>query len=227
MRHLLPAAAWLVKSISFGVTLLVMAWPADPLAGQLLGVPDHAVPTAYDGPTPAFAGSYGRRVSDASAESEAVAAMVGIVGAPLSVLAGFGLVSGRGAADLALGARLATDIAPLGRSGRIGFQAGIGWAKEEQFVGDASFLRFPIGIAMKGRVLYEASSVTPWAMPRLDIVRVSEDGASDTHADFGASGGLMLTTSSGFGVHTAIDVVFRDPDEVWLVGVGAHYLPGS
>ena len=73
------------------------------------------------------------------------------------------------------------------------------------------------------RIEGESASVTPWVMPRLNIARISGGGSSDTEADFGASAGVGVTMTNGFGLHAALDFLASNRT-VWFVGVGAHYV---
>ena len=72
----------------------------------------------------------------------------------------------------------------------------------------------------------EGTSVTPWIMPRLNVMIATGGGDSETETDFGASGGLAITTSGGFGFHSALDALFVEDDTVFMLGLGIHYVLG-
>jgi hypothetical protein len=105
-------------------------------------------------------------------------------------------------------------------------QGGIGYSKPD--IGllpdlDLSELRFPVGLGFALTIPNPALAIKPWIAPRLDIVRVSGGGTSDTNTNFGLGGGLELNLLSGLGVHAAYDRVFADDRDPSVFGFGAHY----
>ena len=67
-------------------------------------------------------------------------------------------------------------------------------------------------------------AIQPWLAPRVDIVRASAGGASDTETNFCLSGGLDLNLRNGFGIQAAYDRVFlSDGADPATFGLGAHY----
>jgi hypothetical protein len=105
-------------------------------------------------------------------------------------------------------------------------QGGIGYAKPENGLlpgSDVTELHIPVGIGFALIVPNPALAIKPWIAPRLDIVRASVSGTSDTETNFGVGGGLELNTLSGFGLHAAYDRVFMDGGDPSVFGVGAHY----
>jgi hypothetical protein len=111
-------------------------------------------------------------------------------------------------------------------------QAGIGYSKPESGLlpsGDINELHFPIGMGFALTIPNPALAIKPWIAPRLDIVRRSGGGISDTESNFGLGGGLELNLLNGFGVHAAYDRVFTDAGDPSVFGFGAHYtfrIPG-
>jgi hypothetical protein len=111
-------------------------------------------------------------------------------------------------------------------------QGGIGYSKPEAgFLpsGEVNEFRFPIGVGFALTIPNPALAIKPWLAPRLDVVRRSGDGLSDTESNFGLGGGLELNLLSGFGVHAAYDRVFMDGGDPSVLGFGAHYtfrIPG-
>ncbi|MGH7510093.1 MAG: hypothetical protein ACREMZ_11590 [Gemmatimonadales bacterium] len=111
-------------------------------------------------------------------------------------------------------------------------QGGIGYSKPDVGLlpgSDVSELRFPVGLGFALTIPNPALAIRPWIAPRLDIVRRSAGGSSDTENNFGLGGGLELNTLSGFGVHAAYDRVFLDGGDPSVFGLGAHYafrIPG-
>jgi hypothetical protein len=111
-------------------------------------------------------------------------------------------------------------------------QGGIGYSKP-----DAGFLpsdevnefRFPIGVGFALTIPNPALAIKPWIAPRVDIVRQSGDGLSETESNFGLGGGVELNLLSGLGLHAAYDRVFTDGGDPSVFGFGAHYafrIPG-
>jgi opacity protein-like surface antigen len=104
-------------------------------------------------------------------------------------------------------------------------QGGIGYSKPDSGLlpTDVDELRFPIGLGFALTIPNPALAIKPWIAPRLDIVRVSGEGASDTETNFGLGGGLELNLLSGLGLHAAYDRVFADGGDPGVFGFGAHY----
>lgn len=198
--------------------LLVGAIPA---SAQLFSFPFYSVPSVNGAPATFFAGSYGRGLSDSSGKADAYGATIGRTGEAASFMGGLGFVDGGGDSELTLGGAVGVDLIN-GESATVAFNGGIGWTGP----GDATFLRFPLGIAIKGFAQSPEAAISPWIMPRLEIMRVSVSGFSDTQTELGASAGVGFTFPNGFGVHTALDALFAD-DTVWLFGIGGHYVVGS
>ena len=111
-------------------------------------------------------------------------------------------------------------------------QGGIGYSKPDAgFLpsGEVNEFRFPIGVGFALTIPNPALAIKPWIAPRVDIVRRSGDGLSDTESNFGLSGGLELNLLNGLGLHAAYDRVFIDGGDPSVFGFGAHYafrIPG-
>ena len=110
-------------------------------------------------------------------------------------------------------------------------QGGIGYSKPDIGIlpGDESELRFPVGLGFALTIPNPVLAIRPWIAPRVDIVRLSGGGFSDTETNFGLGGGLELNLLNGFGVHAAYDRVFLDGGDPSVFGFGAHYafrIPG-
>ncbi len=111
-------------------------------------------------------------------------------------------------------------------------QGGIGYFKPDNgFLpsGQQNALRFPVGLGFALTIPNPALAIKPWIAPRVDIVRVSGGGSSNTETNFGLGGGLELNLLSGLGVHAAYDRVFINGGDPGVFGFGAHYafrIPG-
>jgi hypothetical protein len=206
--------------------LLVPLGGAAPLTAQMWFFPDYAVPSAGDAPSTWLAGSYGRGLNDDSGEIDGFGFMAGRAGETVSFMGGVGQGRSDGESETTLGGSVAFDFAK-GESLTVGVQGGVGWFGAESF--DA--FRFPLGIAFKGRVESPSATIIPWGMPRLNLQHFRSDGESETETDLGASAGVSFTFSGGFGVHTALDVLFVANDsgnrEPITFGIGAHYVIGG
>ena len=118
-------------------------------------------------------------------------------------------------------------------------QGGIGYSKPDNGLVPApppgsagqevTELRFPVGVGFALTIPNPALAIKPWIAPRIDIVRSSGGGQSNTESNFGLGGGVELNLLSGLGVHAAYDRVFIDGGDPSVFGLGAHYsfrIPG-
>ncbi len=212
----------LVKCVSLAVGLSLLG--AVPAAAQLWFFPDYAVPSNSGLPQTFIAGTYARGLNASSGKTDGFAVMAGVSTSVVSFMGGVGVISGAND-EVTLGGAIGVDLikAP-GAPVQLTLQAGVGWIEIDP-VGFApiTLWRFPIGLALKA----QGGPVTPWIMPRLNIVRASDSGFSDTTTEVGVSGGIAITGEGGFGIHAALDYLAVD-DGPWMLGVGLHYvLPGG
>lgn len=212
-----------VTALGVATALLIAVAPA--LEAQSFFFPDYALPSMADQPTGFLAASYGRGLNDASGKVDAYGVAYG------RSMESFSFALNMGAADLVdteitAGGSIAVDVMQ-GESATISLQGGVGWISFDVLTTSTTSLRFPIGVAIKGAVESPEARITPWVMPRLNVARTSAGGASTTSTDFGASGGVGFTFASGFGVHTALDVLVRDGGQPWTFMMGAHYVLGG
>jgi hypothetical protein len=110
-------------------------------------------------------------------------------------------------------------------------QGGIGYSKPEigLLPGKNTELRFPVGMGIALTIPNPALAIRPWIAPRLDIVRSTGGGLSNTQTNFGLGGGVELNLLNGLGLHAAYDRVFTDGGDPSVFGIGAHYafrIPG-
>jgi hypothetical protein len=66
----------------------------------------------------------------------------------------------------------------------------------------------PIGLGIALKIPNPALAIKPWIAPRLDIVRVTGGGTSNTDENFGISGGLDFSLLGGLGFGAAYDRTF-------------------
>ena len=220
---------------AFGLGMFMLS--TAPVEGQLFNFPDYAVPSFDGGASTFVAGSYGRGLNDESGKLNAVSAIVGRTTSGLSFQGGFGYIDGVGDSEWTLGGAAGYDLLSDASPAQLTLQGGIGWMQLSDptgLIGDITLLRFPVGVALKGNIDSSSASVTPWVMPRLNMVRFSSDGGSTTQTDFGASAGVGITMPSGFGVHAALDLLAVSVDvgsasetqQQLRFGLGAHYMLG-
>ena len=139
---------------------------------------------------------------------------------------------GPASSDLSVGATLNLKIfggplVPLS----VTMQGGIGYSKPDTGLlpGRDTELRFPVGLGFALTIPNPALAIKPWIAPRIDVVRSSGSGLSNTETNFGLGGGLELNLLNGFGLHAAYDRVFLDGGDPSTFGLGAHYafrIPG-
>lgn len=139
---------------------------------------------------------------------------------------------GPGGSDVSVGATLNYKVfgGPLIPLSVI-LQGGIGYSKPDTGLlpGNDTELRFPVGLGFALTIPNPALAIRPWIAPRVDMVRTSGGGTSNTETNFGLGGGLELNLLNGFGLHAAYDRVFTDGGDPSVFGIGAHYafrIPG-
>jgi hypothetical protein len=206
--------------------LLALAGTALPAAAQVRGIP------VYNSGVPRGIGLYG----DVGFAHDAGG---GGTGYGLTGKVGFGplgataLISTSkpdgGDSDISLGATLnyrafGGPLVPLA----VTLQAGAGYVKAESadilvLPPDVTTWHFPIGVGFTLTIPNPVLAVRPWLAPRLDVVRTSVSGESDTQTNFALSGGLEFNFLNGLGLHAAYDAVFADGATPGVFGLGAHY----
>ncbi len=139
---------------------------------------------------------------------------------------------GNGENDVSLGATLnyrviGGPLVPLS----VTLQGGIGYSKPDLTIlpDDETELRFPVGLGFALTIPNPALAIRPWIAPRVDVVKVSGGGVSETETNFGLGGGVEFNLLNGFGLHAAYDRLFLDGGDPSVFGVGAHYafrIPG-
>jgi hypothetical protein len=139
---------------------------------------------------------------------------------------------GNGGSDVSLGATLnyriiGAPLVPLSAT----LQGGIGYSKPDLSIlpDDETELRFPVGLGFALTIPNPALTIRPWIAPRVDVVKVSGGGVSETETNFALGGGVEFNLLNGFGLHAAYDRVFLEGGDPSVFGVGAHYafrIPG-
>ena len=191
---------------------------------QMWFFPDYAVPTSFDIPNGFVAATYGRGLNENSQEADAFGVAFGRAFESGGFMGSVGIVSNEGESEPTLGIAGALDVTSS-ESSAISVHGGVGWMGP----GDATFLRLPVGLAFRTRIDSGEAIVTPWIMPRINIVHLSGSGFtnSDTQTDFATSGGVAFNFPSGIGVHTALDFWTGEGESAWTFGAGVHVLVGG
>ena len=158
-----------VFSFAWIAALLV----ATPAMGQLLNHPVQALPAGDAAGTTFVAAQSARGLNDNSGKQNSFAAGVGRAMEKVSFMGMAGYVASD-TDQLTLGANMAVhllsdDSTPV----QVSLQGGFGWASLDVLTESLSIMSFPIGLAIQGRPSGNATTVTPWLMPRLDISRAS------------------------------------------------------
>ena len=216
-----------VFSLAWIAALLVAA----PAMGQLANHPVQALPLGDAAGSTFVAVQYARGLNTNSLKRNSFAAGVGRAMEKVSFMgmAGYVLDYGLAAQDeLTLGANVAVHLlSDANTPVQVSVQGGLGWASINGVLNNTTILNFPIGIVLQGRPSGDATTVTPWVMPRLDIARASIGGISGTSTNFGASAGLGITMESGAGVHLALDYLNVAGGSPFGFALGGHYMVGG
>jgi hypothetical protein len=224
MRPHVPRA---IALLSLGVGLALAGQPA---AAQVRGIP------VYNSGVSTGVAVYGDvGFSNEAAGKGTAFAVTGRAGfGPFGATAIFSSFNpdGPSSSDLSVGATLnykvfGGPLIPLS----VTLQGGIGYSKPDVGLlpGEDTELRFPVGVGFTLTIPNPALAIKPWIAPRLDLVRRSGGGGSNTETNFGIGGGLELNLLNGFGLHAAYDRVFTDGGDPGVFGLGAHYafrIPG-
>jgi hypothetical protein len=88
----------------------------------------------------------------------------------------------------------------------------------------------PIGLGIALKIPNPALAIKPWIAPRLDVVRISGGGNSNTAKNFGLSGGVDFSLLGGLGFSVAYDRTWADNGlNPSVISAGANYaikIPG-
>jgi hypothetical protein len=216
-----------MKQARFGALILAVAVAggASPAAAQVRGLP------LYNSGIPRGLGLYGDvGFPNDEAGGGTGYGLTGRLGAGLfgvtATLASYD-ADGPAGSDLTVGGTVnyrlfGGPLVPLS----VTLQGGVGYARPESgFLPDEDVndWHFPVGVGFALVIPNPALAIRPWLAPRLDVVRTSVAGESETDTNFGLSGGLELNLLSGLGVHAAYDAVFADGGTPGVFGIGAHY----
>jgi hypothetical protein len=202
------------------------------LTASVASAQPHAIPTyaAVGGVGVTIMGDFARGLNDESGKTNYFGGRIEL-GLPMfNVYAGAGTYKPdfEGAeSQITFGGAAAVKLLkgpemPVG----IGVQAGVGYESDEGI----NALRVPFGVVLSINVPSPNVSVTPWIMPRGELVRISGDGESQSEFGFGASGGLSVVLPMGLDFHAALDwltIDFGDGEDTsvspLVVGVGVSY----
>ncbi|HET6798525.1 MAG TPA: hypothetical protein VFH40_15295 [Gemmatimonadales bacterium] len=213
------------NGMAVGAGLMVALVTAASASAQVRGIP------VYNNGVPRGIAVYGDvGFSNEAAGKGTALAVTGRAGfGPLGATAILSTFNPDGPAgsDVSVGATLnyklfGGPLVPLS----VTLQGGIGYAKPDNGIlpgNDVTELRFPVGVGFALTIPNPALAIRPWIAPRLDIVRASASGTSNTETHFGLGGGLELNLLNGFGMHAAYDRVFTDLEDPSVFAVGAHY----
>ena len=206
-------------AIALGFGFALAAAPAD---AQLVNFPTIGLPTGA--PSTFVAAQFGRGLNDTSGKTNAFGAFIGRTGIAdrVTVAAGVGMINYDPDAKYTFGGTAAIAVTAPEAATAISVQAGLGYLS---LATDFSTMNIPIGVAVRRTIASDSGNLGIWAMPRLNMTRVTVLGTTGSSTDFGVSGGAAFTTSGGFGFHAALDMLATDPSAV-VGGVGVHLMIG-
>ena len=194
---------------------------ATPAVGQLINFPVLALaPGDADGATSVGAG-WARGLNDDSNKQSAFGA--GFQRAMERV--SFGASAGYVATDtdeLTLAGSVGVHVLPDNDAPvQVTVQSGLGWMSIDGTPDNTSLLNIPVGVAIQSN---NDSPVSAWVMPRINFLRDSSGGVSNTESKFGASAGAAYTSEGGVGVGVAFDLQRAEslPEDVSRVGFLAY-----
>jgi hypothetical protein len=207
--------------LSVMVAFGLVAASATATEAQLTNFPVYAVPSMNGTPASFLSVDYGRGLNDWSGKQNAFGLAYGRTGIAdrVGIVIGAGMVNYDPDAKYTFGGSVGFDLLEPGSDVQIGVQGGLGYIS---LADEVSNLNLPIGVAVKGT---EGESLSWWFMPRLNYMRASAFGITGSSTDFGASAGGSINTSSGFGIHVAVDLLAAS-ENIWQGGVGVHYIIG-
>jgi hypothetical protein len=224
MRYNAPPAT-LLLALALGLML-----DAGPVGAQVRGIPVYNSGEATGIALYGDVGFPNRDAGKGTAFAVTGRAGFGPLGAS-AILSSFN-PDGPAGSDISVGATLDYKIfggplIPLS----VTLQGGIGYSKPDTGLlpGNDTELRFPVGLGFALTIPNPMLAIKPWIAPRLDIIRFSGGGSSNTETNFGIGGGLELNLLNGFGLQAAYDRVFTDSGDPSVFGLGAHYafrIPG-
>jgi len=211
-----------IRTAMVGLGLLIASTTA--VEAQLVNMPTRALPSSFGNPSSSVAAFYGRGLNDASGKQNAYGLAYARTGLGDRVNVGISgaMVDLDPDSKFTFGGNVGVDLLGGDASTQISLQGGVGYLS---LADQVSTTNVPVGVAVRGRV-EGGATLGWWFMPRLNYTRASVLGLTGSATDLGASAGLDVTTSSGFGVNAALDLLASDPDAVWLFGIGAHYVIG-
>jgi opacity protein-like surface antigen len=214
------------RSLHPPVLVLALLLSGAPLAAQVRGLP------VYNSGVPRGIGLYGDVgfPNDAAGGGHAFGATgrlgLGFVGVT-ATLAAFNPKGPEGS-KTSVGATgnlrvFGGPLVPLS----VTLQAGVGYAESDESATtgeDVDEWRIPIGVGFALTIPNPVLAIKPWLAPRIDIIRLSGGGSSNTDTRFGLSGGVEFNLLSGLGLHAAYDYVNGDAGNPGIFAIGAHYI---
>ena len=208
-------------------SLALVATLASAAQAQLTNFPVYAVPVGGEAPATLVAGGLGRGLNDASGKINSFGVAVGRTGISSrgTALVAANWIDSAPDAEYSFAGIGAVGVSVPSSPTQISVQAGIGYMSTAvPVVGDVTTWSIPIGVGLSQNIPGQSASFVIWGMPRVHMTRVSAAGTSTTETDFGGSAGVVVNLASGLGLHTAIDILVLDPDNLMTFGVGIHYM---
>ncbi len=116
----------------------------------------------------------------------------------------------------------------------VNLQVGVGYYRNHSPDEQAKNWHIPVGLGIAWTIPRPVVAIKPWIAPRLDHTRVTpgdlqseapRGSATETHTDFGLSGGISFGLINGLGIDLAVDRVFASgvSPKPTVFGIGLHY----
>jgi hypothetical protein len=204
---------------AFSFALIAALLVAVPATGQLVGYPVFAIPSGDGDASTTGALQWVRGLNSDSGENAGFAAY----GVRSMERISFAVAVGRLIGDMdavTFGGTAAYHLLRDGGDAQISVQAGVGYMAQGGRGRGTTTMNFPIGVAFEAR---PSEFGRIWLMPRLDLLRVSDDVTSKTRKQFGLSLGASISSEGGFGIHAGLDFVDLKDSAPLIGAIGFHY----
>ena len=217
------------NKFAFSFAWIAALLVATPATGQLVGFPVFAVPSGDGDASNTVAAQWNRGLNSDSGENGGFAAyfvrsteMVSFNVAVGKLIGDIGEFTFGGQASYHL---VSADDATVSLQAGVGYMALSNDALGVPLVGgDLKTLRIPVGLAFEAR---PSEFGRIWLMPRLDLVRSTDDAGTSTVKEFGMSVGASVSSEGGLGIHAAIDFVNVEGGAPLIGAIGLQYILGN
>ena len=217
------------NKFAFSFAWIAALLVATPATGQLVGFPVFAVPSGDGDASNTVAAQWNRGLNSDSGENGGFAAYFVRSTEMLSFNVAVGKLIGD-VGEFTFGGQASYHLVSA-EDATVSLQAGVGYMALSNDAlgvplvgGDLKTLRIPVGLAFEAR---PSEFGRIWLMPRLDLVRSTNDAGTSTVREFGMSVGASVSSEGGLGIHAAIDFVNVEGGAPLIGAIGLHYVLGN